>query len=131
MVAVPPTRYARSGDARIAYQVSGNGPPDVVFVGGPASHIDMQWEDPESARAIDRYASFSRLIRFDRRGTGLSDTIDLSLTLGPQVDDIEAVLDAVGSERAAMIVAGEAGQGAMAAASHPDYNPAPCPVIVV
>jgi len=120
MVAVPPTSYARSGDARIAYQVSGNGPPDVVLVGGPASHLDLQWEDPESARAIERYASFCRLIRFDRRGTGLSDTIDLSLTLEQQVDDLEAVLDAVGSERAALIAAGEAGMCAMYAASHPD-----------
>jgi pimeloyl-ACP methyl ester carboxylesterase len=120
MAVVPPTRYARSGDAHIAYQVSGEGPPDVVFVGGPASHIDLQWDDPESARAIERYASFSRLIRFDRRGTGLSDTIDLSLTLEQQVDDLEAVLDAVGSERAALIAAGEAGMCAMYAASHPD-----------
>ena len=60
MVAPPPTRYARSGDAQLAFQVMGEGPPDVVLVGGPASHLDIQWEDPETARAWRRYASFAR-----------------------------------------------------------------------
>src|SRR5436305_946087 len=120
MVGVPPTGYAHSGDARIAYQAVGAGPPDVLFIGGPASHLDLQWEDPRLARTFHRYASFSRLIRLDRRGTGLSDTVDSTLTLEQQVDDLEAVLDAVGSERAAVVAAGEAGAGAMYAASRPD-----------
>src|SRR5947209_111377 len=69
-VAAPPTRYARSGEVQIAYQTLGEGPPDVVFIGGPASHLDLQWDDPSLARTMQRYASFCRLIRFDRRGTG-------------------------------------------------------------
>jgi class 3 adenylate cyclase len=120
MAAVPPTRYARSGDARIAYQVVGDGPPDVLFIGGPASHLDLQWEDPPLVRSFERYTAFCRMIRFDRRGTGLSDTGEEPLTLEQQVDDLEAVLDAVGSERPAVVAAGEAGAGAMYAASRPD-----------
>ncbi|HEY1591660.1 MAG TPA: adenylate/guanylate cyclase domain-containing protein [Solirubrobacteraceae bacterium] len=120
MPLVPPTRYARSGDARIAYQVLGGGPPDVVFIGGPASHLDLQWDDPNLARTMQRYASFCRLIRFDRRGTGLSDAADRALTLELQADDLEAVIDAVGSARIALIAAGDAGAGAMYAASRPD-----------
>ena len=88
---MPPTRYARSGDARLAYQVLGDGPPDVLFIGGPASHLDLQWDDPQLARTFERYASFCHLIRFDRRGTGLSDTGEEPLTLEQQVDDLEAV----------------------------------------
>lgn len=120
MPLVPPTRYARSGDTRIAYQVLGQGPPDVVFIGGPASHLDMQWDDARMARTMQRYASFCRLIRFDRRGTGLSDAVDRTLTLEQQVDDLEAVIEAVGSERTALIAAGDAGAGAMYTASRPD-----------
>ena len=120
MVGAPPTRYARSGDARIAFQVIGEGPPDVVFIGGPASHLDLQWEDPGIVHAFERYAAFARLIRFDRRGTGLSDPVDSAITLEQQMDDLDAVLDAVGSERVALIAAVEAGLCAMYAASHPD-----------
>jgi class 3 adenylate cyclase len=120
MAVVPPTRYARSGDARIAYQVLGDGPPDVVFIGGPASHLDLQWDDPDLARTMQHYAGFCRLIRFDRRGTGLSDAVDRTLTLEQQVDDLKAVVEAVGSERAALIAATDAGAGAMYAASRPD-----------
>src|SRR5438552_9085256 len=121
MAAAPPTRYARSGDAQIAYQVIGEGPPDVVFIGGPASHLDLQWEEPESVRAMERFASFCRMIRFDRRGTGLSDTADQALTLEQQVDDLEAVLDAVGTDRVALCAVGEAGMCAMYAASRPHH----------
>jgi class 3 adenylate cyclase len=120
MVASPPTRYARSGDARIAFQVTGEGPPDVVYVGGPATHLDLQWEDPKSAGCFQRYASFARLIRFDRRGTGLSDPIEQPLALDQQMDDLDAVLDAAGIERVALVAYGEAGLCAMYAASHPD-----------
>ena len=119
MVAPPPTRFARSGDARIAYQVIGEGPPDVVVIGGPVSHLDLQWEDPGTARSIERVASYARLIRFDRMGTGLSDPADRPPTLEQQMDDLDAVLDAVGSERVALIGAVEAGLCAMYAATHP------------
>ena len=120
MLAAPPTRYARSGEARIAFQVIGDGPPDVVVVGGPASHLDLQWEDPETARVRRRYGSFARAIFFDRRGTGLSDPVDRLPSLDLQMDDLDAVLDAVGIERVALIGAVEAGLCAMYAATHPD-----------
>jgi class 3 adenylate cyclase len=119
MVAPPPTRYARSGDARLAFQVMGEGPPDVVFVVGPASHLDLQWEDPETARALQRYASFARMITFDRRGTGLSDPVDRPPTLDQQMDDLDAVLGAARVERVALIAVGDGGLGAMYAATHP------------
>jgi class 3 adenylate cyclase len=120
MLAAPPTRYARSGEARIAFQVIGDGPPDVVVVGGPASHLDLQWEDPETARVRRRYGSFARAIFFDRRGTGLSDPVDGLPSLDLQMDDLDAVLDTVGAERVALIGAVEAGLCAMYAATHPD-----------
>jgi class 3 adenylate cyclase len=119
MVAAPPTRYARSGDARIAFQVMGEGPSDIVVIGGPASHLDIQWEDPETVRGRQRFASFARLISFDRRGTGLSDPVDRPATLDQQMDDLDAVLDAAGAERVALVGAVEAGLCAMYAASHP------------
>jgi hypothetical protein len=72
MLAPPPTRYPRSGEARIAFQVMGEGPPRVVVVGGPASRLDLQWEDPDTARARRRYASFGPAIYFDRRGSTMS-----------------------------------------------------------
>jgi class 3 adenylate cyclase len=120
MPTVPPTRYARSGEARIAYQVIGDGAPDVVVVGGPASHLDLQWEDPETARVRRHYGSFARAIFFDRRGTGLSDPVDRLPSLDLQMDDLDAVLDAVGVGRVALIGAVEAGLCAMYAATHPD-----------
>ncbi len=120
MVAPPPTRYARSGDARLAFQVIGEGPPDVVLVGGPASHLDLQWEDPETARAWRRYAGFARLITVDRRGTGLSDPVDRPPTLDQQMDDLDAVLGAVGVGRVALIAVGDGGLCATYAATHPE-----------
>jgi class 3 adenylate cyclase len=120
MLAAPPTRYARSGEARIAFQVIGDGPPDVVVVGGPASHLDLQWEDPETARMRRRYGSFARAISFDRRGTGLSDPVDGLPSLDLQMDDLDAVLDTIGVERVALIGAVEAGLCSMYAATHPD-----------
>ncbi len=117
----PPTRYARSDDgARIAYQVTGEGPLDLVLVGGPASHLALQWEEPASARTLERYASFSRLIRFDRRGTGLSDPVDRPPTLDQQMDDLHAVMRAVGVERTALMGSVDAGLAAMYAATYPD-----------
>jgi pimeloyl-ACP methyl ester carboxylesterase len=116
----PPTRYARSGDARIAYQVTGEGPVDLVFVGGPASHLDLEWEEPTTARKLERFGSFSRLVRFDRRGTGLSDPADRPPTLEQQMDDLEAVMGAVGLERAALVGAVDGGLAAMFTATHPE-----------
>jgi class 3 adenylate cyclase len=120
MVERPPTRYARSGDAMIAYQVLGEGPVDLIAVGGPASHLDLQWEEPETARTLERYASFCRLVRFDRRGTGLSDPLEGMPTLEQQMDDLRAVMDVVGLERAALFGASDIGLSAMYAATHPD-----------
>ena len=74
----PETRYARSGDVNIAYQVVGEGPLDLVFVMGWVSHLDYFWEEPSFARFLLRLASFSRLILFDKRGTGLSDRVSLT-----------------------------------------------------
>jgi class 3 adenylate cyclase len=116
----PPTRYARSGDARIAYQVTGDGPVDLVFVGGPASHLDLEWEEPTTARKLERFGSFSRLVRFDRRGTGLSDPADRPPTLEQQMDDLEAVMGAVGLERAALVGAVDGGLAAIFTATHPE-----------
>jgi class 3 adenylate cyclase len=116
----PPTRFARSGDAMIAYQVVGEGELDLVLVGGPASHLDLQWEDPFSAQAIERFASFARVLRFDRRGTGLSDPVEAAPTLEQQVDDLRAVLAAAGLDRVAVMGAVEAGLSAMFAATYPD-----------
>jgi class 3 adenylate cyclase len=119
MVSPPPTRYARSGDAQIAFQVIGEGPPDVVLVVGPASHLDLMWDDPETARARRRFAGFARIIMFDRRGTGLSDPVDRPPTLDQQMDDLDAVLDAVGLERVALVAAVDGGLCATYAATHP------------
>lgn len=120
MNGIPPTRYARSGDAMIAYQVMGDGPVDLVLAGGPASHVELQWEEPATARCMQRLASFSRLIRFDRRGTGLSDPVDRPPTLEQQMDDLTAVLEAAGVERTALFGASDAGLSALFAATYPD-----------
>lgn len=117
---VPPTRYANSGGASIAYQVFGSGPADLVLTSGPASHIELLWEEPSTARALRQLASFTRLVIFDRRGTGLSDGVDRPPTLEQQVDDLLAVMGAVGMSRTAVWGATDAGLSAMFAATHPD-----------
>jgi class 3 adenylate cyclase len=116
---IPDVRYARSGDVAIAYQVLGEGPVDLVFV--PFfGNIRWAWEQPLFARFLERLASFSRLILFDKRGTGLSDR-PRTLTLEAQMDDIRAVLDAVGSERAALLGVGQGSQlCAIFAATYPE-----------
>ena len=119
MTTVPEVRYARSGDVAIAYQVVGDGPTDLVFVPF-LGNIRWAWEQPIFARFLERLASFSRLILFDKRGTGLSDR-PRTLTLETQMDDIRAVLDAVGSERAALLGALQGGQlCALFAATYPE-----------
>src|SRR5690349_7428063 len=115
------TRYAQSGDASIAYQVVGEGPLDVVLVLGFATHLELQWETPPMARFFERLSEFSRLVIFDKRGTGLSDPVVEVPTLEQRVDDVRAVMDAAGSERAALVGISEGGpMSVLFAASHPD-----------
>jgi class 3 adenylate cyclase len=117
----PQTRYALSGDAHIAYQVVGDGPLDLVYVPGWISQVEHYWEEPAVAAYFRRLASFSRLILFDRRGTGLSDPVVNAPTLEDQMDDVVAVMDAAGSERAAVFTWLEGGaMGALFAATHPE-----------
>ncbi|HEY6022944.1 MAG TPA: alpha/beta hydrolase [Pseudolabrys sp.] len=108
---LPETRYAKSGDIRIAYQVVGNGPLDLVFVPGFISNLDAHWEDPGFSHLMTRLASFTRLIMLDKRGTGLSDRVDTHHlpSLETRMDDLRAVMDAVGSQRAALLGASEGG----------------------
>jgi class 3 adenylate cyclase/pimeloyl-ACP methyl ester carboxylesterase len=109
MVSTLETRYAMSGDVHIAYQVMGTGPLDLVLVPGFVSHLDIQMEHPAAARFFERLASFSRLIRFDKRGTGLSDRMGPLPTLEVRMDDVRAVMDAVGSKKAALLGFSEGG----------------------
>ncbi|MCI0635726.1 MAG: adenylate/guanylate cyclase domain-containing protein [Actinobacteria bacterium] len=120
---VPQTRYARSGDVNIAYQVVGHGPFDLVYVPGFVSNIDLMWEEPSLAGFLERLGSFSRLILFDKRGTGLSDAVPMEElpTLEQRMDDVRAVMDAVGSERAALIGHSEGGNmSVLFAATYPE-----------
>ena len=96
----PPTRYAKSGEVSIAYQVVGDGPIDVVLVPGFVTQVELLWELPPVARYFQRIASFSRLLLFDKRGTGLSDPVADVPTLEQRMDDVRAVMDATGSDRA-------------------------------
>jgi pimeloyl-ACP methyl ester carboxylesterase/DNA-binding winged helix-turn-helix (wHTH) protein len=119
---VPETRYARSGDVNIAYQILGNGPIDLIFVMGWVSHLEYFWTEPSFARFLRRLASFSRVILLDKRGTGLSDCVPLSdlPTLEQRMDDVRAVMDAVGCERAAICGVSEGGiMSALFAATYP------------
>jgi len=123
----PVTKFARSGKLNIAYQVVGNGPIDLVYVPGWVSHVELAWAEPEQASFLRRLASFSRLVRFDKRGTGLSDRVseDRLPTLEERMDDLRAVMDAVGSERAALFGISEGGNMcALFAAAHPERTSA-------
>ena len=118
---VPQTRYAKSGGVSIAYQVIGNGPIDLVLVPGWVSNLDVFWEEPRLERLLTRLASFSRLILFDKRGTGLSDRVADMPSLEVRMDDVRAVMDAVGSERAALFGYSEGGAMCILfAATYPD-----------
>jgi pimeloyl-ACP methyl ester carboxylesterase len=97
----PETRYARSGDVHIAYQVTGEGPFDLVFVPGYVTHIELAWRLAGFGPTLAEWSSFSRLIRFDKRGTGMSDPVSGAPTLETRMDDVRAVMDAAGSRRAA------------------------------
>ncbi|MBA3330636.1 MAG: adenylate/guanylate cyclase domain-containing protein [Actinobacteria bacterium] len=116
---VPETRYARSGDINIAYQVLGEGAFDVVYIPSAVSHVDLIWDDPARASYFERLASFCRLIIFDKRGTGASDPIVVG-DLETRIDDVRAVMDAAGSRRAAVIGVSEGGpMSVLFAATHP------------
>ncbi|HEY1511784.1 MAG TPA: alpha/beta fold hydrolase [Solirubrobacteraceae bacterium] len=116
----PRTRYAHSGDASIAYQAVGEGPFDLVVISGPASHLELMWEEPGTAQCFQRLASFSRLVMFDRRGTGLSDAVSTPPTLEQQMDDLNAVLEAVGSDQIALFGASDLGLSALFTATYPE-----------
>ena len=103
----PQTRYARSGDVSIAYQVVGEGAFDIVFVPGSVSHIELAWQVPPFREFFERLASFARLVIFDKRGTGMSDRVDGATTLEARMDDVRAVMDAADSKRAAIVGASE------------------------
>jgi class 3 adenylate cyclase len=121
--AAPETRYARSGDVNIAYQVVGEGPFDLVYVPGWISNIELMWDEPNHARLLRRLTSFSRLILFDKRGTGLSDPVpvDRLPTLEQRMDDLRAVMEAAGSDHAAIFGSSEGGlMSVLFAATYPE-----------
>ena len=120
-MAPPQTRYARNGDVHIAYQVFGDGPIDLLYVPQSFSVGEYLWEHPAVGRFLARLGSFSRVIMFDRRESGMSDRLGHPPTLEEQMDDVIAVMDAAGSERAAVFAMLEGGPMAMMfAATHPD-----------
>ncbi|MBI2212476.1 MAG: alpha/beta fold hydrolase [Acidobacteria bacterium] len=126
-VEIPETRYARSGDVNIAYQVVGSGLIDLVFVMGWVSHLEYFWREPSFARFLARLASFARLILFDKRGTGLSDRVPLDQlpTLEQRMDDVRAVMEATGSQRAALCGVSEGGpMCSLFAATYPEKTSA-------
>ena len=122
----PETRYAANGTVNIAYQVVGEGPRDLVFVPGFVSNVEVAWEEPHFARFFERLASFSRLILFDKRGTGLSDRVADMPSLEVRMDDVRAVMDAVGSEHAALFGISEgAPMCVLFAATYPERTDVP------
>ena len=120
-MADPETRYARSGDVSIAYQVVGDGPLDLVLVPGFVSNVELAWKIPDRAAYLNRLASFSRLIIFDKRGTGMSDRVAGAPSLETRMDDVRAVMDAAGSSRAAILGVSEGGpMSLLFAATYPE-----------
>jgi pimeloyl-ACP methyl ester carboxylesterase len=119
-VSSPETRYAKSADVNIAYQVVGSGPLDLVLVPGFISHLELDWQGPGYAQMLDRLSSFARVIRFDKRGTGLSDRPGGLPELESRMDDVRAVMDAAETERAALMGYSEGGPLSMLfAATYP------------
>jgi class 3 adenylate cyclase len=120
-VGFPEVRYARSDEVNIAYQVTGGGRLDLVLVPGFISHVELDWREPRHARFLERLGSFARLIRFDKRGTGLSDRPSSLGGIEARMDDVRAVMDAAGSERAALVAYWEGGpMAAVFAATYPE-----------
>lgn len=124
----PTTRYAKSGDVHIAYQVFGEGPLDLVFVPGFISHIENYWDEPGFARWLRRLGSFARVVLFDKRGTGLSDRVSDLQGMDQRMDDVRAVMDAVEIDRAAVFGISEGGSLAALFAAH---HPARCQALVL
>src|SRR5215203_6042442 len=121
----PRTRYARNGDVSIAYQVVGDGPFDLVHAPGSFSHLEYQWEEPNFTRFLRRLATFSRLILFDKRGTGLSDRAAGIASMEERMDDVRAVMDAAGSERAVLFGSSESAPlSCLFAATYPERTAA-------
>jgi len=117
----PETRYAHSGGINIAYQVFGRGPLDLVYVPGWISNVEMNWENPRMAASLERLGSFARVVIFDKRGTGLSDRVSGYPTIEQRMDDVRAVMDAAGVERAALFGHSEgAGMCIVFAATYPE-----------
>ena len=108
-VTTPATRYAKSKGVHIAYQEFGDGPVNLVFVPGFVSHIENYWTHPNVARWFERLGSFARVVMFDKRGTGLSDRVSELPAMDERMDDVRAVMDAVGMERAAVFGISEGG----------------------
>lgn len=118
---IPETKYARSGTIHIAYHVFGKGPIDLVIMPGWASNIEVYWEEPTVARFLERLAAFARVILFDKRGSGLSDRVTDTPTLEERIDDLRAIFEAIGSERAARLGYSEGGpMCAFYAATYPE-----------
>jgi pimeloyl-ACP methyl ester carboxylesterase/class 3 adenylate cyclase len=116
----PVTRYAKSGDVHIAYQVFGEG-PDLIMAPGFVSHVEHLWDEPRLARWLNKLGGFSRVVLFDKRGTGLSDRVAHLPHMDERMDDLRAVMDAVGIERASLLGVSEGGSlAALFAASHPE-----------
>ncbi len=121
----PESKYAMSGNVNIAYQVVGNGPLDLVIVMGWVSNVEYSWEEPSLSNFLTRLSSFSRLIIFDKRGTGLSDRVSELPTLEQRMDDVRAVLDAAGSKNAFLFGISEGGpMCALFAATYPERTSA-------
>ena len=125
MSSIPETKYTHNGDVTLAYQVLGNGPLDLVLVPGFVSHLEQGWEEPACARFLQRLATFSRLVLFDKWGTGLSDRIAGVPTLEQRMDDVRVVMDSIGCQRAALLGVSEGGSmAALFAATYPERTSA-------
>ena len=125
MSTIPATRYVKSDDVHVAYQVIGEGPVDLLWVPGFVSHMEAGWQSPETASFIRRLASFCRLILFDKRGTGMSDRGSQIFTLEQRMHDVQAILDEIGSERAVLFGVSEGGpMSLLYAATYPERTAA-------
>ena len=122
---MPVTRYARSGGVNVAFQIVGEGPPDLIWLPSMTHHVELAWESPAHVRLLNRFAAVARLLVFDKRGTGMSDRLGGAETLETRMDDIRMVMDAAGSERAVICGLGESGPlCVLFAATYPDRTSA-------
>ena len=120
---VPVTRYAKSGEVHVAYQLFGEGPANIVYIPGFTCHVEHYWDEPGMARWLIRLGGFARVVMFDKRGTGLSDRVEALPSMEERMDDARAVMDAVGFERAAIMGLSEGGSlAALFAATHPNRS---------